>query len=386
MVKGLIVILYLYGLLPLLLGAGACSLAGMCPQGGSAQGRLFSVRPFRLPGGFASCCVTGWVIELALMRLMTAAAAPDASHAAFALRWGIVCIGAGLAGLGITVFGLAQRRRGQSTGFAGSGSQEPHSRLIPVSAVVLILFSILFTVPHLKDMIPELSRLTLASDRFFSVNPANGASYDGAAHLPAGLHLLYTTGAALSGIDVTVLIHVIMPVFLLTFFFCTYIEAGRVLLAASGSSDAGRTDSQDNPELTNTSPARVFFFMSAAVIYLIFTLTPVHIGLAVYRNIWNPATLGASCLYPLFFIWCLELASSKAGRHGKSRGLNTDGHSRNTRLTVPGIILRILRLVLTIAALTLCFTYALVPCALVATAALLIALARLFLGKGGERA
>ena len=78
----------------------------MCPQGGSAQGRLFSVRPFRLPGGFASCCVTGWVIELALMRLMTAAAAPDASHAAFALRWGIVCIGAGVVVYALCAFAV----------------------------------------------------------------------------------------------------------------------------------------------------------------------------------------------------------------------------------------------------------------------------------------
>ena len=159
-----------------------------------------------------------------------------------------------------------------------------------VFTIALLILSVIFLVPHAQDQSPELARLTIESNRLFSLDPRTGMEYTDASAYPGYLFLIYAIGSTLTGIDVTVLIHLLMPVIFIPFFVCCYFLIADILFSEM---------KQKN--------VRSYFVWLIMLFYLLMIPFETHIAYAPYRNIWNGITLASTCLLPLFASLCVGL-------------------------------------------------------------------------------
>ena len=299
MIKAILLIVYLYGFLPLLIGAALFLLSYRTPSSSSKQ-------------GYASIYVSGYVVYLALFELLIICDTHrQESYNQLVTDWkrailfitliSIVCLS-----LGVYLF---QKRKGNSQNmsdpFKGtvknnqSLSSYKHDCLIFILITMfLTILAILFLVPHALDDTPELARMTLSNDRFFSVDPLTGLEYAENAAYPGPIHLLYAFGSTITGIDVTTLIHLVMPLFMIPFFICCYVIIARLLFP-------DKKDSRD----------RTCFVLLVILFYLLMLPLEAHIALSPYRNIWNGTTLAGSCLFPLLCAICLVALRSLITQH-----------------------------------------------------------------------
>ena len=156
--------------------------------------------------------------------------------------------------------------------------------------IIIIITSVLFLTPHALDETPELARLALSHNTFFSINPTTGSAYTNASAHPGYLHLFYAFGSSITGIDVTTLIHLVMPFFLVPLFICSYVVVASLLFP-----------------LPESSSTRFHFIWLIMLFYFLMLPLEAHVALAPYRNIWNSITLASSVLIPLLFAVCLSL-------------------------------------------------------------------------------
>ena len=170
-----------------------------------------------------------------------------------------------------------------------------------VFTIALIILSIVFFVPHSQDQTPELARLTIKSSRLFSIDPYTGAEYTNASSYPGYLFLIYALGSTLTGIDVTIFIHLFMPVIFIPFFVCCYSLIASILF----------------PEMKQKN-TRTYFVWLILLFYLLMIPFETHISFAPYRNIWNGITLASSCLLPLFASLCIDLTRHFYSNHLES--------------------------------------------------------------------
>ena len=416
MIKGVLLTAYFYGLLPLLIGAAAMTLCSVIVRATSLVSTLRSI-PTWSP---ARVYVTGYVIYLAIFSFAAGRIEPVGEHYhEFAALWsvilavlsivsvilatpGVVMLGRKLADPGTTGSKAASRttaKHGRNTSDRSSSAKTPlltrSTVLLIIGCLILIVISIMLLIPHTKDYTPELAQLTIRHDTIFSVNPASlqpyvpGAAGDAASAggasagagsssagtgsladtLPPLLHLFYAYGATAAGINAAALIHIGMPFFLLAFFFCVYAHAGEILLAGlkgvspSGSSKRNREEAQSYYNLRN------YFVAVVAAIYFLFIFTNIHIGFAVYRNIWERTTLCASCLYPLFFVWCLDLILLTTQRKGHP-------------VQIAG---RLVSLIILTQAIGLCQRNALIPCGIIFISAIIIGVIAKIVSMTGQR-
>ena len=215
-----------------------------------------------------------------------------------------------------------------------------------ITSLVLLLISVFLLFPHALDDTPELARLTISNDSFFSIDPLTGKTYASGTVFPGKIHLFYAFGSTLTGINVTTLIHRIIPVFMIPLFIMSYAVISELLFAE---------EKQDKKH---------FAFVGLVILFYVISIPfETHISVAVFRNIWNGTTLAASCFFPLLFSICLSIA--RYPTHKTVSGLTT------VVLSIPESVVSIICLSL---AIHLCVPYGLPICGLFVLASILVLL------------
>ena len=276
MIKATLLTVYLYGLLPFLIGVCICVLSN---------------RRRRLSFAY----VSGYLVYLSFFEVLVLfSIRRKDTYSKFVEKWSLlVCALSAITVLCIILCILLVARRSDEKFIrpiiACPCSRE--NRITILITITLTIVAIVFFVPHAFDDTPEFARLVLATDTLWQ--PAN-ESFTFAAEKPSSLgylYLYYAYGSTLTGIDVTTLIHLIMPLFMLPFFVCVYVQISMILL----------------PE-NKHQKQRFCFVWLVMLFYLLMLPLDAHIALAPYRNIWNGITLASSCLIPLFITFCIALS------------------------------------------------------------------------------
>ena len=331
MIKSIVIIAYIYGLLPLLIGT-ASTLLG------------------RHHISFTHVYVTGYVIYLSLFDIMTIWGIHNhASFSHFSKYWKATILMLTILVLviiSISIITIWRKHKLHKRLFPGLNRES--SILLGVT-VLLTLLAVLLLVPHPLDETPELARMSLATDSFFSHNPSTGAPYTYSSSVPGYLHLFYVLGSSITGINATTLIHLIMPIFMIPLFVCIYVMIARILYP-------------DEERIRD----RFRFVCLIILFYLLMLPLEAHVAFAPYRNIWNGITLAASCFFPLFIAVCLDLT-----RHFSV------GQSE-TVLLIPNAVMGLIILALTI---RLCIPYGIVLCGLFVFASIVIILVKVLWQK-----
>ncbi len=342
MIKAVLLAVYLYGLLPLLIGTAVTLLT---------KHRI----------GLPKIYLSGYIFYLTLFELLVVwVSHRRASYTRLFEYWKLtviimtivvlVCIG-----LCVPIIRTRHENKFKDIFLFSSGRDavflglSRESLIIICLILILTVLAVFFLIPHAFDYTPELARISLASDTFFSLDPATGAPYTDSSAIPGALHLFYAFGSTMTGIDVTTLIHLIIPIFLIPFFMCVHITIAHCLF----------------PE-KEQSCNRFRFVWLIALFYLLMLPLEAHIALAPYRNIWNGITLAASCFIPLFIAVCLNL----------SRGFASE-YTISTFSAITNIF-GLLCLILT---LRLCIPFGYIVCSLYILAAVLIILVSLIWRK-----
>lgn len=346
MIKSIFIIVYIYGLLPLLIGTAVTLLAK---------------RHVNLPQLY----VSGYVIYLALFEVIVIWQTHNLASLTHLSRfWKVLTLILSVLALCSIAISIISIRK----------SHMSHARILPCFnreswmiiglTIVLTLLSIFFLVPHALDNTPELARMSLTNDSFFSLDPSTGAAYTDPSALPGYMHLFYAFGSTMTGIDVTTLIHLIIPIFLIPLFVCIYVSIARILFP----------DEEKKHD-------RFRFVCLISLFYFLMLPLEAHIALAPYRNIWNGITLATSCLLPLILVICLDLT-----RHF------TFDNTKPVFLIANSVI----GLICLTLAIKLCIPYGPVLCGLFVLATILIILAGILwrmrsdsksdsITKGGEQ-
>ena len=270
------ILIALYGLLPLLIGAAATGLV--------------RVRGSRLAASY----VAGYALLLAVFCVVALHSAQDGDpYETLYHLWPIVCIFLASGSVIIFVLGTLLHRAAAYRQTASDIHLPPptkRTRVLLIISICLIVFSVLLLVPGARDDTPELARLTLQTKSFFPADPTTGEAFAQSSARPGMIHLFYAVGASLSGMDPTRMLHWVMPVFMIPLYICAYCRIAWVLFPHG--EDARR---------------RFRCVILIILFFLIMTATTAHIGITPLNNSWNGVTLAASCLLPLFFAQCLRM-------------------------------------------------------------------------------
>ena len=334
MIFDLAILIALYGLLPLLIGA---ALTG-----------LVRVRGSRLAASY----VSGYVLLLAVFYLAAVISTSDSDpYDALYHRWPIICIFLASASVIVFVLGLLLNRASKARELASDMHMDPptkRTRILLITTICLILFALLLLAPGAHDETPELVRLTLQTKAFFSTDPATGAAYADTAAQPGYIHLFYTVGASLTGFEPTAMLHWALPIAMIPLYICAYCRIAWVLFPRE---EEGRR--------------RFRFVVLIILFFLIMTTTSAHVGFAVLGNSWNGVTLAASCLLPLYFAQCLAIIRTATDTRSRKKD------PRDSRDSYVSLIPRVLSLVVLAAAISLCVPTGRILAALLAAATVL---------------
>ena len=279
MIKTILLIAYLFCVLPLLIGECV----------------LYTIRhdfSFRLHG-LAFSYVFGYIIYLALFELTVLwQTYRSADYMPLVQSWKqivIVVTIISIIWLAFFLFIIIIKNRTHGKKWLSFLLGGTFKKTLALTMLILTLLSVLFLVPHSMDETPELARLTIKNDCFFSINPLTGTMYAENDIYPGKIHLFFAFGSTLTGIDVTTLIHRFIPIFMIPLFVCSYVVITELLLCG---------DKWDQ--------ARFLLFKIIMLFYLTVLPFETHISVAVYRNIWNGTTFASSCLLPLLFGVCVD--------------------------------------------------------------------------------
>ena len=330
MILGIAILIAIYGLLPLLIGAAVTGL-----------GRVRGSR-------FAASYVAGYALLLAVFCLAAVFSARDSEpYDTLYHLWPVICIFLAAVSVIVFVLGLLLHRASDARRFASDvhvPAPTKRTRILLVITVCLIILSLLLLVPGAKDDTPELARLTLQTKTFFSTDPATGAAYADASAQPGYIHLFYAVGAKLTDMEPTKMIHWALPLFIIPLYICAYCRIAWVLFPRE-----------------EEGIRRFRFVVLVILFFLVMTTTSAHVGFTVLNNSWNGVTLAASCLLPLFFSQCLGIVRLSTGARG----------SREKGRPYAEIITKLLYLLVLAAATTLCVPTGRVLTAILAAATVL---------------
>ena len=272
MINALIITAYLFIVLPLIIGACITLLAKHRKR-------------------FSFLYVSGYTVYLALIEiLMIFQGSQDTSYIHLINNWKILTLVISVFSILLMIAGLVVARKRQCFKAILPNGITRTDLITVFFTIILVLFSILLLVPCSQDQTPELARLTLNSNCLFSIDPNTGMEYTDPSAYPGCLFLLYALGSTLTGIDVTTLIHLFMPIVFIPFFVCCYSQIAYILFPA----DEQRKD-------------RPHFVWLIMLFYLMMIPFETHLAFAPYRNIWNGITLASSCLLPLLFCICIDI-------------------------------------------------------------------------------
>lgn len=162
-------------------------------------------------------------------------------------------------------------------------------RFVVVSAVIFMVVSIGFIMPSAEDDVPETVAITLWTDTMYEQQPYTKLSYaEPELKIYAPIDMFYAVNADITEIEVPIFVHIVLPVFLLGFFFASAWEVGGYFF---------REKLEERGQFT------VF----TMILYTVCMCSNRTVSFAVFQNIWNGATMLCCCMLPLVAIFGLHL-------------------------------------------------------------------------------
>ena len=166
-------------------------------------------------------------------------------------------------------------------------------RLVVVM-IVAMLFSIVFVLPSESDDTPETAGITADTDTMYVYEPytklETGIAFSEKSSSP--LEMLYVAGAVSAGTDTTFFIHMVLPFFLLPLFYAVCWELSGNFW----------------PELSK----RRLFVVFMMIFYSAACYTRTIPAMGVFQNIWNAASLFASCGIPALLSQCFRILRQRS--------------------------------------------------------------------------
>lgn len=164
-------------------------------------------------------------------------------------------------------------------------------KLYPMFLIFLValLLSAVFVLPSKQDDTAETVSIAMKAGAMYRYEPYSltEGTAKVAEKLISPLEALYVASAAATSLDALMVLHLILPFFMLPFFFAVCWRVGRFFC-------------KNDLEKCSLMVAFLLIFYSVAC------YTEVIPAMGPFQNIWNAQTLFVSCGMPVMLIWCLE--------------------------------------------------------------------------------
>lgn len=162
-------------------------------------------------------------------------------------------------------------------------------RFVVVFAVLFLVVSIGFIIPSVEDDVPETVAITLWTDTMYEQQPYTMLSY-GEPELKfyAPIDMFYSVNADITEIEAPIFVHIVLPVFLLGFFFASAWEVGGYFFGEK-------------------LEDRGLFTVFSMILYTVSMCSNRTYFIGVFQNIWNGATMLCCCMLPLVVIFGFRL-------------------------------------------------------------------------------
>lgn len=151
--------------------------------------------------------------------------------------------------------------------------------------IVILLFSVTFTMPSGKDDTPEIVNIAVSTDTIYQYQPYTQIAYGGVNMDKAAspVEMLYAVNANITGIEPVVLVHTILPAFLLIYFFGVCWQVGSYFFPGS-------------------LEKRELFVIFVTIFYTTAWSTDTALVLGILQNPWNGVSLAIGCGLPMVLI------------------------------------------------------------------------------------
>lgn len=160
---------------------------------------------------------------------------------------------------------------------------------VVVFAVVFVVVSVGFIIPSPEDDVPETVAITLDTDTMYQQQPYTKLPYgEPELKIYAPIDMFYAVNADITNIEVPIFVHIVLPVFLLCFFYAVTWEVGSYFFK----------EKIDD---------RGLFSVFAMILYTVCMCTNRTVSFGVFQNIWNGATMLCCCMLPLVAVCGLRL-------------------------------------------------------------------------------
>ena len=162
-------------------------------------------------------------------------------------------------------------------------------RFVIAFAAVFMIVSIGFIIPSVEDDVPETVAITLDTDAMYQQQPYTKLPYaEPELKIYAPIDMFYAVNADITDLEVPIFVHIVLPIFLLGFFYAVSWEVGGYFF---------KEKLED----------RGLFSVFSMILYTVCMCTNRTASFGVFQNIWNGATMLCCCMLPLVAIWGLRL-------------------------------------------------------------------------------
>jgi hypothetical protein len=161
---------------------------------------------------------------------------------------------------------------------------------------ILLVFSVTMVIPSAEDDVPEIVGISIATDTMYVYQPYSQIMYaNNLEKARSPIEMLYAVGAVHSDMNSMVMIHLLLPIFLIVLYFA-------VGWRISGYFFPGRLFE------------RKIFALFWAIFPSVACVSVRNISIGILQNSWNGTTLLTCCVLPLMMVEsfsCIDIIMEK---------------------------------------------------------------------------
>ena len=182
--------------------------------------------------------------------------------------------------------------------FWGIGTKEKHAatkkryQMLGILVSMLVV-SVLFTRPSYEDATLEIVTTSVTTNAMYLHNPydglLSGTAMEGHAYSP--IEMLYATGAALTGIEISYMLYYLLPICILAYFYMGIWSLGKRLF-------------------NDEEKVMQFIFIVTGIYWMTTYLEGQSLVTGIFLNSWNGLTLLSCFVMPVVFGSCVEWMKS----------------------------------------------------------------------------
>ena len=240
----------------------------------------------REKAGFCRLYTEGMVTLLSIFFVMAAFAGIRGMKLSVLTMWWQITLVLSVAAM--LFGGILQRKKMKNQGFELKKRflyMTEKMRGFVTFLIVILLFSVTFTMPSEKDDTPEIVNIAVSTDTIYQYQPYTQIAYGGVNMDKAAspVEMLYAVNANITGIEPVVLIHTVLPAFLLLYFFSVCWQVGSYFFPGS-------------------LEKREMFVIFVTIFYTAAWSTDTALVLGILQNPWNGVSLAIGCGLPMVLI------------------------------------------------------------------------------------